>query len=63
MHLPLGFVAGFAQCVDEALPILPIPKYRLAAVSPIHYVINCSGILHSELASHVSKNTQNPIYM
>jgi hypothetical protein len=52
MDLPAGFAAGFPQRLDEPLPILLIPEYRFAPVAPVHYVINRTGIFHSELAGH-----------
>jgi hypothetical protein len=52
MDLPAGFAAGFAERLQELLPVVVIPEDGIAAVSPVHHVINCARIFHPQLACH-----------
>ena len=52
MNLPAGFHAGFTQRSKKALPIDIVMENRLTPVPAIDHVINCPGILHSQLSRH-----------
>ena len=52
MHLPIRFLAGFSQGLDEVLPIHIVQKDILSPISPAHEVIHGSWIFHSHFAWH-----------
>ncbi len=54
MHLPKRLLAGFAQGPQKILVIRLALENRLAAVAAIHHVVDCAGILNSELSRHAS---------
>jgi hypothetical protein len=52
MELPVGFLAGFDEGIQEEVAVIIIQKDGLAAISALHQMINRAGILHSELPGH-----------
>jgi len=52
MNLPLGFGAHLTQSFQEPLTVRIVVEDGLAAVAPIHHVINRARILHAQLAGH-----------
>jgi hypothetical protein len=52
MDLPLGLAAGIAQGVEKLLLVGAIAKNILAIISPIHEVVDRSGISNAQLARH-----------
>jgi hypothetical protein len=47
MNLPAGFVARFAEGFQKTPAILIILANRLASISPVHHMVDCSRVLHS----------------
>src|ERR1051326_960959 len=54
VNLPVGFLTGFCQRVQEEQPVLVVVEYGIPAVATVHDVINRAWILNSELASHIA---------
>jgi hypothetical protein len=52
VHLPRGLLTGLLQSADKPLAILVIPEDRLATVTAVHDMINCSRILQPQLPCH-----------
>jgi hypothetical protein len=52
MHLPAGLFASLAQSLQESVPVLVVSENRLAAITAIHDMVHCPGILDAQLASH-----------
>jgi hypothetical protein len=47
MNLPVGFVARFAESFQKTPAILIVLENRLAPISPVYHMIDCSWVLHS----------------
>ena len=52
MHLPVSFLTRLAQALDKQLPVFDRAENGLPMVTPVHDVVNGTGILHTELSSH-----------
>ena len=52
MHLPVGLGTALGQRFHETLPISVVLKARLPQITPIHHVVNRTGIFHSGLTRH-----------
>ena len=55
MHLPAGFLAGFAQGVEEEQPVLVAPENGFAPVATIEDVIESSGKFDAEFSGHAAE--------
>jgi hypothetical protein len=52
VNLPVGLFTRLLQRFHQELVVDIVHEDGLAAVSTIHHVVDCAGILNSELASH-----------
>jgi len=55
MDLPIGFLAGLAQCFQEQLAVFVRAENRLAMVAPIHDMVDGAGILDSDFSGHAHR--------
>ena len=60
MNLPQGLGASFRQCFQKAPPVLIVVKDCLPPIAPVHDVVNCAGILNSQLARHTPGKIAKP---
>ena len=52
MNLPVSFFTRLPQRFHKEPPVDIVQEDSLTAVSAIHHVVHCAGILNSKLASH-----------
>ncbi len=52
VDLPIRLGASLAQSEKESLLIAVIAEDRLAAVAPVHHMIDCAGIFDAQRAGH-----------
>jgi hypothetical protein len=55
VNLPVGLGANLGERLDEALAIRLVQEDWLAQVTAIHDVVDCAGILDSQLAGYDPK--------
>ena len=60
MHLPISFLAGFGQGLDEILPVHIVQGYVLPPVTAAHDVVNGARIFDASLAGHEPRQTTLP---
>jgi hypothetical protein len=52
MHLPVGLLTPFGQCLDKVVPIHIVEENVIALVATAHHVIHGTRVLDSRSTRH-----------
>jgi len=57
VDLPLRLRARLTQCLEKQFPVFAVLEDGLPMITPIHDMIDCAGVLDSELSRHTGNAT------